>query len=417
VRGRPVYDNSATLRFLEGLAIDVTPLKAAELEKIAFERQLQETQKLESLGVLAGGIAHDFNNLLTAMLGNATLARMNVQPSSLADDHLDHIEHAARRAADLCQQMLAYAGKKEVKARATDLSELVRSTAALLRVSLRKNTQLDLRLDASLPATLADPAQIQQIVMNLVINAAEAVGDDPGEIVVTTFQRQVDAAFLRTALRSPELPAGNYVGLEVRDTGGGMTPETLSRIFEPFFTTKFSGRGLGLAAVLGIVQSHRGALFVESKVGHGSTFRLFLQAQVGTTAATSTAVPVASHPMLHGTALVVDDEPAVRDVLAAVLRRHGMTTLLAANGHEALRRFGECENKVDLVLLDLMMPGLSGEETLRVMRSMNHAQRIVVMSGFSEPDARTRCEELGVTEFIEKPFELQTLMAKLKPAA
>ncbi len=412
VRGRPVFADDGALRFLEGLAIDISALKAAEAQKLAFERKLLETQRLESLGVLAGGIAHDFNNLLTAMLGNAELARESLGEGGRGAEHLDHIEQAARRAADLCQQMLAYAGKKELRSRPLDLSDLVRSTTTLLRVSVRRNTRLDLQMAAGLPTVLADPAQLQQIVMNLVLNAAEAIGDKPGEITVTTFVRQADAADLRTALHQPELPSGDYVGLEVKDTGCGMSAETRSRIFEPFFTTKFSGRGLGLAAVLGIVQSHRGALFVESTPGAGSTFRLLLQAHAK---AVPPAPPAANGlPRLTGTVLVIDDEDAVREVLGAVLRRSGMTPLVAASGDEGLRIFAAQGNRVDLILLDLTMPGLSGEETLRALRGLNREQRVFVMSGYSERDTMERCAELGVSGFLAKPFELQVLMKKLQ---
>ncbi len=412
VRGRPVFADDGALRFLEGLAIDVTPLKAAEAEKLSFERKLLETQRLESLGVLAGGVAHDFNNLLTAMLGNATLAREALPPGGAGAEHLRHIEEAARRAADLCQQMLAYAGRNELRAQRLDVGELVRSTTALLRVSIRRNTRLELQLGEHLPAVRADPAQLQQIVMNLVINAADAIGERPGRIVVATFRREADAAFLRTALLGPELPPGTYVGLEVRDDGCGMTPDTLARIFEPFFTTKFSGRGLGLAAVLGIVQSHRGALFVETAPGRGSTFRLLLQALPE--AAAAPAPPAAEAPPLRGTVLVIDDEDFVRDVLGATLRRSGMSPLLAASGEAGLQLYAAQGNRVDVVLLDLTMPGWSGEDTLRALRAVNREQRVIVMSGYSDGDTRERCARLGVSGFIAKPFELPVLLKILR---
>jgi two-component system, cell cycle sensor histidine kinase and response regulator CckA len=249
-----------------------------------------------------------------------------------------------------------------------------------------------------------------------VINAAEAIGDKPGEITVTTFQQQAEPSYLRTALHRPDLPGGLYVGLKVRDNGCGMTPETITRIFEPFFTTKFSGRGLGLASVLGIVQSHRGALFVESEVGRGSTFCLLLQAQ-----GAAAALPVVAGPVggtkLRGTVLVVDDEDSVREVLGTVLRHHGMTPILAASGEEALRLYALHQNEVDLVMLDLTMPGLSGEDTLRAMRARNRRQSVLVMSGYSEQDTMGRCATMGVTDFIAKPFELPTLLKKLQAIA
>ncbi|MCX6956060.1 MAG: CHASE domain-containing protein [Verrucomicrobia bacterium] len=420
VRGRPVFADDGSLRFIEGLAIDVTALKSAEAEKLAFERQLLQTQKLESLGVLAGGIAHDFNNLLTAMLGNATLARLAVAADSPATSHLDQIEAAARRAADLCQQMLAYAGKRTLVTRATSLTELVRSTATLLSVSIHKNTRLTLTLPDGLPAVMADASQLQQIVMNLVINAADAIGEKPGEIAVTTFVREASTELLRAALHRPDLPAGRYVGLEVSDNGSGMTPETMARIFEPFFTTKFSGRGLGLAAVLGIVQSHQGALYVESVVGRGSTFRLLLPASDATPAPSPTStplVPVAAAPAAkaeqpRGTVLIVDDEEAVRIIASAALRRQNLHVIAVADGEEALRRYQEQPDAIVAVLLDLTMPGISGEETLRRLRVLNPHVRVIVMSGYSEEDTMRRCAALGASEFMAKPFELSDLLGK-----
>ena len=416
VRGRPVFTDDGTFRFVEGLAIDVTPLKTSEAEKLAFERQLLQTQKLESLGVLAGGIAHDFNNLLTAMLGNATLARLVLSSDSAANPHLERIEETARHAADLCQQLLAYAGKRTLVTRTTNLTTLVRSTATLLTVSIHKNTCLILQLAPDLPAVVADASQLQQIVMNLVINAADAIGEANGEITVSTFERQADSAFLRTAINRPELPDGRYVGLEVSDNGSGMTPATLARIFEPFFTTKFSGRGLGLAAVLGIVKSHGGALFVESVEAQGTTFRLLLPALEGTSAPISTPSPLpttATQPAAAGgKILIVDDEEMVRHVAGTALKRRGFSPITAADGNEALRLYEQEPAGFLAVLLDLTMPGISGEETLVRLLKINPTQRVIVMSGYSEEDTMRRCAELGASEFMPKPFELETLLGK-----
>jgi len=416
VRGRPIHDEAGTLRFLEGLAIDVTALKQAGVEKISFERKLLEAQKLESLGVLAGGIAHDFNNILTSVLGNASLARLDVPAGSPVARSLDQIEQAARRAADLCQQMLAYAGKGRLVTDRVNLSELVRGTTALLEVSIGKNTRLDLSLADRLPAVLADITQLRQIVMNLVINAADAIGASPGLITITTFARTVDAGLLHNALGHPDLLPGIYAGLEVTDNGSGMTPETITRIFEPFFTTKFSGRGLGLSAVLGIVQSHRGALFVESQPNRGSTFRLLLPTTDGV--ALSTAAPFevpAARPALRGTVLVIDDDDSIRQITATVLESYGAEVLTAANGLEGIRLLQNQAQKISLILLDLTMPGLSGEETLDRMRQNGARQPVILMSGYSETEAMQHRTSLGIAGFIQKPFELETLVAKIKP--
>ena len=415
VRGRPIYDTDGTMRFIEGLAIDITALKHAEAEKIAFERNIQETQKLESLGVLAGGIAHDFNNLLTAILGNASLMRYTLLKEDTSHAQLEQIEKAARRAADLCSQMLAYAGKGKLSSGPIDLSLLVRDTTSLIEVYIGKNCELCLQLAGSLPPVLGDATQLRQIVMNLVINGSDAIGERAGgKISVTTFARQADAALFRTAIHQPKLEPGLYVGLEVKDNGCGMPPETIARIFEPFFTTKFSGRGLGLSAVLGIVQSHHGALFLESLPNQGSTFRLLLPAASGASIEDASVKSRSPFIALRGTVLVTDDEEAVRLMLGRVLRQHGATVLLAANGTEALEIYQTQRDRIDVILLDLTMPGLSGEEILLRLQRLKARQKIIIMSGYGEEETMQRCAELGAVGFISKPFELQAVVTKLQ---
>ncbi len=412
----PLRDAEGRIYGICGISTDITDRKQAEQEKIVIERRLLAAQKLESLGVLAGGIAHDFNNILTSVLAHASLARHDAGSGKSVDRSLQQIEQAVRRAADLCQQMLAYAGKGKIVTDRVSLSELVRGTAALLEVTISKSTRLDLRLADGLPPVLADITQLRQIVMNLVINAADAIGDRPGLISVTTFTREADAGLLHSALGNPDLPSGSYVGLEVTDNGSGMAPETMARIFEPFFTTKFSGRGLGLSAVLGIVQSHRGALFVESTPGQGSVFRLLLPATTGEPVSSAPPFPDAAGSVaLRGTVLIVDDEEAVRSIAATVLEMHGAGSLIAANGAAALELVRTAGEKISLVLLDMTMPGISGEETLRRMRMLNVRQPVILMSGYSETETMQRSANLGVVGFIQKPFEVETLLAKVKP--
>ncbi len=419
-RGRGIFDAEGKPRFLEGLVVDATARKEAEERTREFDRQLLETQKLESLGVLAGGIAHDFNNILTAVLGNASLARGQLPPSSGAAPMLQQIEVAARRAADLCSQMLAYAGKGSLSSGLIDLSALVRETTALLEVSINKGVRLHLQLPTLLPPVNADGTQLRQIVMNLVINASEAIGERPGAITVTTFARAVTANELLDAVQRPDLPSGFYVGLEVHDSGAGISPETLARIFEPFFTTKFSGRGLGLSAVLGIVRSHGGALFVESQPGQGSIFRLLLPAApTGPQAALpeKPSIPVKAGPggpLLEATVLIVDDEATVREVSSLALRGAGFEVLAAADGFEALRMCREHSGRIDLILLDLTMPGLSGEETFRRLRAQGAQQKIVLMSGYSSHDAMHRLLQAGATDFIPKPCEMNDLVGRVR---
>ncbi len=414
----PLLDAQGRIYALCGIVTDITSRVQAEVARREMERRLQASQKLESLGVLAGGIAHDFNNILTAVLGNASLARQIGGPDSPVQRQLAQIESASRRAADLCQQMLAYAGKGRIVTDHVDLGEIVRGTVALLEVSISKDIRLELRLAESLPPVLADITQLRQIVMNLDINAADAIGDSPGRpdgrIAVSTFVRPTTAAELAGSIGGPELPAGDYVALEISDNGGGMAPETLARIFEPFFTTKFSGRGLGLSAVLGIVQSHKGALSVESQPGHGSAFRLLLPAVAGGAGPASAPVAVATGSApLRGTVLVVDDEQDVRDITGAALSSFGLTVVTAASGDEAVALCREQGDRIHLILLDLTMPGASGGETVRRLRLANARQKIVLMSGYSEPDAAQRIGHPGVTGFLQKPFELATLRARI----
>jgi len=413
----PLLDEEGRAYALCGIATDITSRKAGEEQKLLLERQLLESQKLESLGVLAGGIAHDFNNILTAILGNATLARMELPENHKARPQLRQIEQAARRAGDLCAQMLAYAGKAAFITAPVNLASLVRDTTALLEVTVGKRAHLELRIGPGLPAVMGDVTQLRQIVMNLVINAADAIGDRTGGVIsVSTLCQDLPAEFFQQAVQSPKLPAGRYVGLEVRDNGSGMPPDVMARIFEPFFTTKFSGRGLGLAAVLGIIQGHGGALFVESVAGQGTVFRLFLPATLAQAGVSTPPFSVASVPVaLQGTVLLVDDEPAIRRVTVHALRAMGLKALEAADGQAALAIYRAQATPIDLVLLDLMMPGLTGEETLRLLREINPAVRVIVMSGFSEGETMQRCSALGVLGYLPKPFEIADLVARLRP--
>jgi two-component system, cell cycle sensor histidine kinase and response regulator CckA len=412
----PLLDDNGRTYALCGIATDITDRLAAAQEKLQLERQFLETQKLESLGVLAGGIAHDFNNILTAILGNATLSNMELAGGHPAREHLEHIEIAARRARDLCAQMLAYAGKASFVIAPVNLSSLVSETTALLEVSVAKRARLELNLAPDLPAISGDATQLRQIIMNLVINAADATNDQPdGLITVQTSYRELTASFFKNSVNASDHPDGRYVGLEVRDNGSGMPPDVLARIFEPFFTTKFSGRGLGLAAVLGIVQRHQGAVFIESAPGQGTVFRLFFPAVSGTAANTALPFPVSpQNAPLQATILIVDDEDGVRHVAGQALKHLGVTPLGAASGQAALDLINRPDHKIDLVMLDLTMPGMSGEETLRQLRTTHPGLKVVIMSGYSGGDTMQRCAALGVTDYLTKPFEIADLIQILR---
>jgi signal transduction histidine kinase len=313
---------------------DITDLKRAEEERRQLEAQIQHTQRLESLGVLAGGIAHDFNNLLTVILGNTDLALRDTPPGSPAREMLSEVKSAASRASVLTNQMLAYSGRGAFVVGTLELSRLVEEMGQLLHVSLPDKVQLELDLAADLPAIEADASQVHQIVMNLVTNAAEAIGDESGVITVHTCMLEADRACLAEARLVEELPEGPYVCLQVSDTGCGMDAETQAKLFDPFFTTKFVGRGLGLAAVHGIVRGHRGAIRVRSEVGKGTTVTVLLP--YSAEAAAVTAEPLAGQsadPLPPaGTVLVVEDEPGVRDLAKTMLERAGFVVLTAGDG-------------------------------------------------------------------------------------
>jgi signal transduction histidine kinase/CheY-like chemotaxis protein len=392
---------------------DISRRKQAEAARLDQERRLLQLQKTESLGVLAGGIAHDFNNLLTTMLGNAGLARNELPAESPLHESLSQIEVAAHRAADLCQQMLAYAGRRPLSESEVNLNELIEQTQRLFQVSISKKTVVHLALAPSPVVVRATGPQLQQVILNLVINAAEAIGDREGRLSLRTAQRDFNHDELRTEFSADALPPGRYALCEVEDSGSGIPPEIRRRIFDPFFTTKATGHGLGLAAVHGVVTSHRGALAVDSTPGRGSTFRFILP--LANTSAPAIASPV-SAPSWSGTglALVVDDEPGVLRVAARMLDSFGFTTLTAADGAEGVARFRENAGRLRLVLLDLMMPRMDGVEAFGEMHRLDPAVPVVLMSGFAgnlNLDRFTTAKPAGM---LAKPFTRAALHASLE---
>ncbi len=412
----PIRDLDGHIAYVLAADLDITDRKRAEVERESMERRLQETQKLESLGVLAGGIAHDFNNLLTGILGNASLAKMDAIPGTGIDTAVQQIEQAAQRAADLCRQMLAYSGKGRFVVQRLDLSALVTDTTHLLQLSISKHAVLKFQLTQGLPPVLADGTQIRQIIMNLVMNASDAIGERSGLITISTGVMQANREFLKHTHLAPDLPEGEYVFLEVTDTGCGMSVETLNRIFDPFFTTKFTGRGLGLAAVLGIVRGHRGALKVESTPSRGSTFRLLLPCAEGAAEHWNSGRGASETWRGSGKVLVVDDEATVRTVANRMLEALGYDVLTAEDGRAAMDVFRGQAGSIRIVLLDLTMPHWNGEETFRALRQTDPAIKVILMSGYSEHEAVQRFVGQGLAGFVQKPFSLDTLRATLQAA-
>jgi len=379
-----------------------------------MEAKLQQAQKLESLGILAGGIAHDFNNLLTGMLGYAELALLNLAPDVPARAHLDQIRQAALRAADLAQQMLAYAGRGRLVLQAIDLPRLVMDMARLLQAALPKHTVVRFEHAPGLPAIEGDPTQIRQVIMNLLTNAAEAMGTEGGVITVRTGWVYAQPTDLVSPYLHEELPSGCYVTLEVSDTGCGLDEAMLAKIFDPFFTTKFTGRGLGLAAVLGIVRGHRGTIQVISRPSHGTTFRVLFPC-ANLHASPSSEVAPAPPPWVgSGTILVVEDEPQIRDLIKTILEGAGFYVVLAHDGRHGLDMFRRYGQNVAAVILDLTMPQMNGEEVLQHLRQMRPSIRAIVMSGYSEHEMHQRFAGQGVAGFVQKPFSPATLLTVLR---
>jgi PAS domain S-box-containing protein len=390
-------------------SVDITDRRRAAEEQARLQGQMQHAQKLESLGVLAGGIAHDFNNLLLVIMANTELA-MRGDGSARSKEFLLDVMRASERATDLCKQMLAYAGRGQLAVERVDLSRLVAEMAQLVSVSVSKGVGLRRDLAADLPAIDADPTQLRQIVLNLLTNASDAIGEAQGTISITTRCEHLSGSDLISSHLSEGLAPGAYVTLEVRDTGSGIDEATRSRMFEPFFSTKGSGRGLGLSATLGVIRSHHGAVFVESAPGLGTSVRASFPASGGAAAPTRTQAlgPAESG---RGTILVVDDEDAVRRVASRALRDGGYDVVVARDGQECLALYEEHGARVRAVLLDLTMPVLDGDATLRALRERAPRLPVVIMSGYAESTPRG-----DDVRFLSKPFRMAELLQVVRAA-
>ena len=399
-------DDESPLRVV-GIAQDLTGRKLAEEAD-------RHRHKLESLGILAGGIAHDFNNLLTGILGNASLLLEDAREGSPEHEILTELVSASQRAAQLTSQMLAYSGRGRFIVQPTALPDEIRDITVLIRSSIPRHVNLHLALDGSTPMVQADKSQIHQLVMNLVINAAEAIRPEGGSVRVATYLitlRRETPGFYPAETLSP----GQYAVIEVQDDGHGMSEATRQSIFDPFFTTKFTGRGLGLAAALGIVRGHRGGIAVESAVGLGTTFRVYLPAFGATTESNLGGGAEREELEGSGTVLVVDDEPAVRSVARNSLRQYGYRVLEAENGSLGLGVFRENMEDVAVVILDMAMPGMSGGEVLRAMRALAPDVRVIASSGYSENEATEKFGD-GLAGFLQKPYTVRQLAAKVAGA-
>ncbi|MEI6207782.1 MAG: cache domain-containing protein [Desulfuromonadales bacterium] len=396
--GRPLY---------LGIGRDISDQLRTEEERYNLEKQLLHAQKLESLGVLAGGIAHDFNNILMAIIGNADLALMRINKESPATENLHRIEQAAARAADLAKQMLAYSGKGKFVVENIDLNILLEEMLHMLEVSISKKAVLRLNLHTPLPTVEADATQMRQIIMNLVINASEAIGDKSGVIAITTGCMDCDRNYLKDVWLDENISAGLYVYLEIADTGCGMDKTIMAKLFDPFFTTKFTGRGLGMAAVLGIVRGHKGAIKVYSEPNRGTTFKILLPAS------DRPAELFNGHTHTDdwkgsGKVLLVDDEETVRGIGSEMLKELGFEPVTACDGREALEMFRQLPD-IAFVILDLTMPHMDGEHCFRELRRIRSDIRVIMSSGYNEQEVTQKFVGKGLAGFIQKPYKLSVL--------
>jgi len=393
---------------------DITARKKAEEERENLQAQVLHAQKLESLGVLAGGIAHDFNNLLSSVRGSAELALEHLPAGHPARAHVDEIRRAAEKATDLARRMLIYAGRGHTEPELLDLSDLVEDMRHLFRVSVPRNARLDIELLPSPPAIYGDAGQIRQVILNLLVNAAEAIEKDGGHIRVRTGVLNCTREVLRSTWIDRDLPEGEYVFLEVEDDGKGMDKETLSRIFDPFFSTKFAGRGLGLASTLGIIRGMDATIHVESSVGRGSIFRVCFLATKDKAPPKGEKETAASEEWQgEGVILLVEDEETVRNVTRRLLEVLGFEVEVAVNGNEGWKTFQENAGRYRLVMADMTMPGMSGEELLERIRQRNDDLPVLITSGFDELETQPHYLGGEKTSFLSKPFGITELRQQL----
>jgi len=395
----------------EGVLRNISALKLAELEKQEMEKKVAHVQRLESLGVLAGGIAHDFNNLLTSIIGNAELAEIRAENHEAVADELAGIVSCSMRAADLCQQMLAYSGQGVAPRKLVNLSTLIEETVQLMEVSISKNVTLSFDLAKPLPAIHADETQMQQVIMNLLTNASEAIGNRPGRVSILTGSIDATANDLASEFLDAKLAEGRYVFLQVTDSGCGMDEATRQKIFDPFFSTKFTGRGLGMSAMLGIVRSHHGTIQVESETGQGTMVRILFprNTEPVNTGKNESPDMQSINPKVASHVLVIDDEATVRSTVITMLKKMGCSTLEARDGLDGISIFRDFHNDIDLVLLDMTMPDMDGRQTLAKLREIDDQTPVLICSGYGYVNISEQFEATPPAGFLQKPYTMKTL--------
>lgn len=393
---------------------DITKQKRSEQLHERLQSQLRQSQKLESIGILAGGIAHDFNNLLMGVLGKVGLALMDTDLSPVTMRRLQEIQTAALRLSELTNQLLVYSGRGRINKEMINLSSLVREMAELLKPAISKKAEIEFEISDRLPKFDGDPTQIRQVVMNLITNASDALQSDSGKITLATGTIIADRALLEQCYIDDNLPEGEYVFLEVTDSGSGMSHETMLRIFDPFFTTKFKGRGLGLAAVLGIVRKHNGALRVISKPGSGTKFMIMFPAASGESVERESVREQHLVPRGSGTVLVIDDEELVRNIAKEILENFGYSVIMAVDGRGGVEQFEKHQSEIAAVLLDMTMPDLSGDEVLEMIRKIRPDVGVVLSSGYLDKFQLRSLEQDPAVTYLPKPYSPLDLVAKIR---
>jgi two-component system, cell cycle sensor histidine kinase and response regulator CckA len=410
------YLSHKIFRVGNGLGVvttDISERVLAEDERKKLENRFQEAQRMESLSILAGGIAHDFNNLLAGILGNAELILVDSTIERTTQDSVKRIRDAAERAAELTRQMLAYSGKGKFIIKTFNLSDLVQEMANLVKSTISKKAEVLFNLNDAIPPMEGDATQIRQLIMNLLINASDALEMHSGNISISTGTVELDKQTFDKTYFGEECAVGTYAYLEVSDTGCGMNEETLGKIFDPFFTTKFTGRGLGLAATLGIIRGHNGTLKVDSAEGIGTTFKIYFPIVEGGVITEPEKTGNGNSANSSETILVVDDEDYIRHITVSMLERSGYSTMVAVDGEDAVRVFKENSESIDAILLDLSMPRMSGFEVFEIVREINPFINIVIVSGFSEQESSNVFSGQNRVSFLQKPFRLNSLLMKL----
>lgn len=410
--GRPFFDEEGRLAGYRGIDRDITDRKRELLEHQQLEARMHELQRLESLGLLAGGIAHDFNNLLTAILGQASLARVAAQRDGRLLNSVMMIEEAARRAAELTRQLLAYSGRANFMRLRVNLPSLVQDMMSLIESSAPRKGVLHWRIDGDFNEIEGDPSQLRQVVMNLAINACDAVVDRrDGAVTISTGTTTLDPSSLMCDFFPEGVAGSNVAFLEVSDNGPGMSRDVQVRVFDPFFTTKHRGRGLGLAAVLGIVRALQGGLQLTSSPGNGATFRVLLPLAQPMEQTMCPKAPSDADTVAHaGRVLVIDDDELVRHVACSMLEERGMKVVEAENGAKGIEEFGHDPSAIDLVVLDMTMPGLDGPEVAARLRAIQPDVRVLLVSGYPPEDTARRLGKNRADGYLQKPFSLDELI-------